>query len=289
MSSLTLGDLINAELGQFLRVSAEAATSSGPLPQIRIQALLHFQSNSKCLALHILSADSQQFIGPAIKGYDVTLASVLDGVNVQFGFHEAPTHGLDRLIDSRLLYLYIESALDPSEVERLKSIGNTVGLTVVVRDWAHLQKVVTSATPVAFICHDYLDKNEGVADLAFHLYRPDAPVWYDDFSVKPGDILRDVIESGIRRCPYGIIVITPNFLANQRFARAEFEAIFTKDLNASYNVIIPIWKGVSMRDVFEFSPNLASRFAIIWEDAGVEDVARRVRSALVIPPVQVPT
>lgn len=101
------------------------------------------------------------------------------------------------------------------------------------------------------------------------------PVWYDQFSLRVGDSLRESIERGIRECHRCILILTPNFLSNDGWSKREYDSIFTREIVEKRNVILPVWDEISTKDVYRFSPILADRVAVQWS-LGVEEVARRL-------------
>ena len=105
------------------------------------------------------------------------------------------------------------------------------------------------------------------------------PVWYDEYSLKVGDSLREQIEKGLKECRKCILILTPNYLSNQGWGKKEFDSVFTRELIENEKVILPVWHGVSKKEVYEYSPALADRVAANWND-GVENVARKLKRAV---------
>ncbi|MDF0581049.1 toll/interleukin-1 receptor domain-containing protein [Bradyrhizobium yuanmingense] len=94
-----------------------------------------------------------------------------------------------------------------------------------------------------------------------------------------GDSLRGGIETGLKECPKCILILTPNFLANNGWSKREYDSIFTRELVEKQQVVLPVWSGVNAADVYEYSPILADRVAVNWS-LGVEEVARRLVRSL---------
>lgn len=105
------------------------------------------------------------------------------------------------------------------------------------------------------------------------------PVWYDDFTLKVGDSLRESIEQGIRDCQKCILILTPNFLGNDRWTKREYDGVFTRELVEEQKVILPVWHGVTRDDVYGYSQILADRVAV-QRSKGVEEVARKLIQAI---------
>lgn len=91
--------------------------------------------------------------------------------------------------------------------------------------------------------------------------------------------MREQIEKGMKEAHKCILLLSPNFLANRRWAKTEFDAIFTRELLERKDAILPVWIGVAVKDVFEYSPSLANVFGLSWTD-GLESVAAKLVRAI---------
>lgn len=167
-----------------------------------------------------------------------------------------------RLIDTRVLHFYTDDFVSDAVKQQLYSYADSIGIFVKIRDRNYCQAANEKIRPEYFICHDFKDKNSIAAPLAQKLSNSLGAIWYDEFSISPGESLRESIEHGIRECRQGILVVSPNFLANESWARNEFNALFTKELAEKKRVMVPVWCGVQPADVYEFSPALADRKGI---------------------------
>ena len=105
------------------------------------------------------------------------------------------------------------------------------------------------------------------------------PVWYDEYSLKVGDSLRASIEKGIKEAKKCILILSPNFLSNKGWGKAEFDSAFTRELLDEENVILPVWHNVGKRDVYEHSPRLADKVGLP-SSLGVEELARKLSNAV---------
>jgi len=101
------------------------------------------------------------------------------------------------------------------------------------------------------------------------------PVWYDEFSLKVGDRLRESIEKGLKECKKCVLVLSPQFFGNTGWTRVEFNSIFTRELIEKEDFLLPVWFGVTKEQVYEYSPSLADRVAADWS-LGEEEVVRRL-------------
>lgn len=133
--------------------------------------------------------------------------------------------------------------------------------------------------PLAFISHDSRDKDDLVRELAKELYRLACPVWYDEYTLKGGDNLRESIEKGIKEAKKCILILSPNFLENEKWAKSEFETIFVREIYKKEDVIIPIWHNVSEDDIYEYSPKLLSKVGLTTS-MGIKELAKEIIEAI---------
>jgi TIR domain-containing protein len=128
-----------------------------------------------------------------------------------------------------------------------------------------------------FISHAHEDKDGFVRDLAEELRRGGVRVWYDEFTLTAGDSLRESIDRGIADAHIGVVVLSKNFF-RKNWARHELNGIFSLSVNEGRR-LIPIWLGVTAKDVSSYSPMLADRVAI-HAGKGLSAVKDEIRSAL---------
>jgi hypothetical protein len=118
-----------------------------------------------------------------------------------------------------------------------------------------------------------------VRELAYEMVRLMCPVWYDEYSLKVGDSLRTNIENGLKEARKCIIVLSPNFMSNGGWGKAEFDSIFTREILEKQNVILPIWHNVTVQQVYDYSPRMADKVALP-SSLGVPELARRLMSVI---------
>lgn len=197
---------------------------------------------------------------------------------VQAGVAGEMKDGRD-LVFTGQIYLYSERAVPTSDVERLRREGKAVGHTLTFRSASYAEERNRWEHPRAFISHDSRDKAAIAAPLALELSRLMIPVWYDEFSLKVGDSLRESIEAGLKECHKCILILTPQFLANGGWSKREYDSIFTREIVEKRKLILPIWSDVGVEDVFSYSPILADKVALNWNE-GVETVARKLLASI---------
>ena len=172
--------------------------------------------------------------------------------------------------------MYIDADIPESRTEALVGLGKDRGLEPIVRGRFSASARTREETPVAFISYDSRDKDDIAKPLALKLAAFGCPVWFDEFSLRVGDSLRESIERGLRECEKCILVVSPHFLANTGWTKTEFNAIFTREIHERNHVILPVWAGVTAQDIYEYSPTLKDRFAIFWE-RGLDEVVQEIR------------
>ncbi len=177
-------------------------------------------------------------------------------------------------------FVYTEHVVSVADTDRIAKDWKEQGLLVQVRDNQWAEKRERAERPLAFICHDSRDKDDIARPLAYELTRLVCPVWYDEYSLKVGDRLRESIERGLKECKKCILIISPNWLVNNGWTKTEFDSIFTRENIEGGDVFLPIWCDVTMESVYQYSPSLANRYALQWS-AGIPEIAGKLRRAIV--------
>ncbi len=131
-----------------------------------------------------------------------------------------------------------------------------------------------------FISHASEDKDDFVRRLAEGLTARGLRVWYDEFSLKVGDRLRESIDHGLGKSRFGIVVLSPNFFSKQ-WPQSELNGLVTRE-GTGLNVILPVWHNVTREQVEEFSPILADRVAVI-SDQGLSRVIEALTQVIGMP------
>jgi len=128
-----------------------------------------------------------------------------------------------------------------------------------------------------FLCHASEDKLEFVRPLATALQASGLIVWYDEFTLKVGDGLRQKIDEGLAHSRFGIVVLSRAFFA-KNWPQRELDGLMTREI-AGTKVILPVWHGVSFDDVSQESPMLAGLVAARSEE-GLDVVVHKLRQAM---------
>ena len=246
-----------------------------------ITARLHFDfhANAKYISFYIPNSDEVTCPEAIVLG---GLQDILDWPNSQVGvwsgFESEKMDGRDLVFTGRI-YFYSERPVGDVLKEQLLNEAKKQGLNLIFRSTEYMSERNKWEKPRAFISHDTRDKKDIAEPLALQLLKFSCSVWFDDFSLKVGDSLREGIEAGLRQCPKCILILTPRFLSNEGWSKREYDSIFTRELVEKQKVILPVWHGVSAADVYKYSPILADRVATQWS-LGVEEVARKLLRAI---------
>jgi uncharacterized protein YjbI with pentapeptide repeats len=89
-----------------------------------------------------------------------------------------------------------------------------------------------------------------------------------------GDNTTEKINSGLLDSEFDIIILSKNFFKKQ-WPREEQQALIDKQMITGKKVILPVWHDVTKREVFEYSPILAGKFALKTKD-GIDKIVKRL-------------
>ena len=178
------------------------------------------------------------------------------------------------------LYIYAEADLAETQQNEILDLGKRYNVIVRLRGPKYAKRRSDMDKPLAFISHDSRDKDLIAGPIAQGLTRMGISVWYAEYTLKPGDRLRESIEKGLKECKKCILVLTPNFLGNAGWTATEFNTIFTREIIEESALVIPVWYGVSKKDVYEYSPSLVNVLGAIWSETDPDKVIREISRAL---------
>lgn len=125
-----------------------------------------------------------------------------------------------------------------------------------------------------FISHASEDKAALVKPLAKALRDLGAEVWYDEFTLTVGDSLSRSIDRGLAQARFGVVVLSPAFLAKD-WPEYELRGLLARELGRD-KVVLPVWYNVSRDDVLRYSPPLADKLALTSAGKSAEELAIRL-------------
>ncbi|MBV6505842.1 MAG: hypothetical protein ILNGONEN_01407 [Syntrophorhabdaceae bacterium] len=128
-----------------------------------------------------------------------------------------------------------------------------------------------------FICHASEDKKDFVTPLALALKQLGLKVWYDNFTLRLGDSLRQSIDRGLADSKFGIVVLSHAFFEKD-WPQYELDGLVEKE-GSGIKVILPIWHGVTKQEVRRYSLSLSNRKAVSTSD-GLEKVVSAIIEAV---------
>lgn len=127
-----------------------------------------------------------------------------------------------------------------------------------------------------FISHASEDKETIVRSLVSELVNQGLKVWYDEFTLRIGDSLRQKIDKGLARSRVGLVVLSPFFIA-KGWTNYELDGIVTRAVSGE-QLLLPIWHNITKQEVVDFSPSLADKVARSTETIRFRRLQSRSRS-----------
>jgi hypothetical protein len=97
--------------------------------------------------------------------------------------------------------------------------------------------------------------------------------WWDNLSIKVGESIPQEIDSGLLNSRYMVAFLTKEYFAKY-WTKEELDSMRMQSKR-----ILPIWVEVNSKDVKSFSPSIASRKALIYED-NMEWIVDQIASVL---------
>lgn len=130
--------------------------------------------------------------------------------------------------------------------------------------------------PDAFVSHSSRDKALFVRPLVECLDEQGLRLWYDEYSMQPGDSLSASIDLGLAQAGSGLVVVSPAFIETARasgWTQYELRGIVSNSIGPHGRRIIPVWLDVSREEVLAWSPPMADLIAVDATGKSIEEVA----------------
>ena len=132
-----------------------------------------------------------------------------------------------------------------------------------------------------FVSHAFEDKEDFVDDLVAEMRKLDLKVWYDTDKLKWGDSMREKIDRGLSKSKYGVVVLSPNYIAEYKYwTKAELNGLFQVE-TINGKTLLPIWHNLTKKQVVEYSPIIADRKAMTTASMTAEEIANELKNLFV--------
>lgn len=129
-----------------------------------------------------------------------------------------------------------------------------------------------------FISHASEDKDKIVRPLADALIKEGLSVWYDEFTLRIGDSLRQKIDQGLANSKVGLVILSSDFIS-KGWTNYELDGIVTRTVSGE-QILLPIWHNITKQQVVDFSPSLADKVARSTATHTVEEIAKEIAELL---------
>jgi hypothetical protein len=205
-----------------------------PLPPVISKIVLDLDANAKHWRFYVPTGNVQAYINTIFivpETERCVLSGTEDGALIESGFAEySERASSSTLMFTRRIILYVDAMLTIADRQEISRRGAQRGFHVIVRDREYARMRSELEKPLAFISHDSRDKDSLVRQLAHELSKLMCPVWYDEYSLQVGASLRASIESGLKETKKCIVVLSPHFLSNEGWGKAEFDSVYTREI-----------------------------------------------------------
>jgi len=112
-----------------------------------------------------------------------------------------------------------------------------------------------------FISHASEDKEEIARPLAEALRQRGLIVWYDDYVLRLGDSLREVIDRGLSSSRFGVVILSTAFFSKE-WPQRELNGLLARETTHGTKVLLPVWHRVTAEEVARFSPLLVDKLSV---------------------------
>lgn len=127
-----------------------------------------------------------------------------------------------------------------------------------------------------FVSHAWEDKESFVDEFVNELYKLGVKVWYDTSQIRWGDSMRERIDDGLRKSKFGIVILSPNYIADGKYwTKAELDGLFQLE-SINGKTLLPIWHELTKKQVMDFSPIIANKKAMSTAIMTPEEIAKEL-------------
>ena len=131
-----------------------------------------------------------------------------------------------------------------------------------------------------FISHAWEDKANFVDEFVEKLEDLNLRVWYDTTELKWGDSMRARIDEGLRKSKFGVVILSPNYIADGKYwTKEELNGLFQLE-SINGKKLLPIWHNLTKNQIMEFSPMIADKKAMTTATMTAEEIAAQLKKLL---------
>jgi hypothetical protein len=257
----------------------EFAEGAPPYRKIKVVAKISYkqEENSKYWSLFVEGFSDLGFVDALFQNEEIRACAFKGEPEQEIGFLGSEERQLLSLFRfTGRVYFYIDALLSEEQKGFIKSLGKNYSFDVVIRDQGYATLENERRTPLAFISHDSRDKDDLVRALAYEMESLLCPVWYDEFSLKPGDNLASSIDKGITQAQKCNVILSPSFFSNPGWTQYEFNQILDREeFNFKVRVMIPVWHEVNSEQVKAYSSGLENILGI-KSSIGIQALAKQL-------------
>lgn len=166
--------------------------------------------------------------------------------------------------------------LQDSYKSRIEELQQQLAMSVTIPQ----QKSIATEEYDVFVSHAWEDKEDFVDEFVDELEKLNIKVWYDKKRIIFGDSMREKIDEGLRKSRFGIVVLSPNYIADGKYwTKSELNGLFQKE-SIGGKVLIPIWHKLTKKDVINYSPILADRLAMNTASFSPQEIAIEINNII---------
>lgn len=220
------------------------------IPSFKITSVLNGLSITPSELYILIFRNVEQFLKKALKGDKTAIIECISAIRASISLWETRVFHIYNVQDSKAT-ISVEQPRNPSGTGQF--------------EWD------------VFISHATEDKENFVRELANRLEQNGLKVWYDEFTLKVGDRLRESIEKGLSTSQYGIVVLSHAFFKKD-WPQRELSVLLERD-SRNRKVILPIWLDLNVDDVKKYFPLMADMIACKAED-GMDKVVDDLMAVL---------
>lgn len=163
--------------------------------------------------------------------------------------------------------------------ERIRELTNQLNIKPIISEVTYNYMENNEEYDV-FVSHAWEDKESFVDEFVVELEKLEIKVWYDRQRIKWGDSMRARIDEGLKKSRFGIVVISPDYIADGKYwTKAELDGLFQLE-SINGKMLLPIWHNITKQQVMNYSPIIASKLAMTTATMTAKEIASEMKELL---------